>query len=384
VVISSETIVYWELQGDDWVASAPLYLSAIHPSPDKLNVSGAFIRGDYAYFMIDNALVTFNLATSTFTDHYDFSVEGIIPTYFWLMSNGLAVVPQSPSSLVYEPLRLYDSVGGTWQHLLNIDTPRDWGKASRLGADESSIFTRRETRLAGEDVDVVTFFRELQPGTWSEAGHILIPEEGEFVQYVTSIAVSGRGLVIADGVHTITDGRVLYLPDYEYYLDLDGDILPAGWEMEFGYSPDAFDDFDADSDNDGLSGIEEYMHMTSPLNDDTDDDGMPDGWEVQSFLDPLDAGDASLDFDNDGVSNLQEFIDRTNPTDRNSFLARSQPKAPKNGGGGGGAISVWALMILFGQILSNLVAPRRSRLPSDTPIINGPYGAVYDWRARED
>jgi parallel beta-helix repeat protein len=41
---------------------------------------------------------------------------------------------------------------------------------------------------------------------------------------------------------------------------------------------------------------------------DDDNDDMPDVWEIDNGLDPLDAQDASLDSDNDGLTSLQEYL----------------------------------------------------------------------------
>ena len=34
---------------------------------------------------------------------------------------------------------------------------------------------------------------------------------------------------------------------------------------------------------------------------------MPDSWEIENGLDPNDPSDAALDSDNDGLTNLEEF-----------------------------------------------------------------------------
>ena len=55
-------------------------------------------------------------------------------------------------------------------------------------------------------------------------------------------------------------------------------------------------------------------------NPDRDGDGMPDDWERAYALDPNYAGDAALDSDNDGLTNLQEYLSGTNPRDGSSRL----------------------------------------------------------------
>jgi hypothetical protein len=53
---------------------------------------------------------------------------------------------------------------------------------------------------------------------------------------------------------------------------------------------------------------------------DRDGDGIPDDWEIAHGLDPNLATDANLDTDNDGLTNLQEYLAGTNPTNAASVL----------------------------------------------------------------
>jgi hypothetical protein len=70
-------------------------------------------------------------------------------------------------------------------------------------------------------------------------------------------------------------------------VDLDQDGLPNYYETANGLNPvDAFD-AQSDTDQDGLTVLEEYNLGTSPTNDDTDRDTLPDDWEVESGRDPL-------------------------------------------------------------------------------------------------
>lgn len=108
--------------------------------------------------------------------------------------------------------------------------------------------------------------------------------------------------------------------------DTDGDGMPDGWEMHFGYNGSTwvlnplFRDGNLDPDKDMLTNLEEYQmphypgYHTNPLSPDTDGDGMPDGWEVKYArlvfndtldiwvynLNPLDPSDADKDNDQDG------------------------------------------------------------------------------------
>ena len=99
------------------------------------------------------------------------------------------------------------------------------------------------------------------------------------------------------------------------YNDANGDhgrgnfwtVLEAADVIDL-FNPLVAGDRNADSDNDGLSNVEEIAAGTNPLDCDTDNDWMVDGWEVAFGLDPLnlnpqhgtpDNNDAQLNPDND-------------------------------------------------------------------------------------
>jgi hypothetical protein len=68
-----------------------------------------------------------------------------------------------------------------------------------------------------------------------------------------------------------------------------------------------------DSDGDGLSNFQEFLHGTDPSNPDSDGGGAPDGWEVSFGLDPTNRADDYLDTDGDGWDNYREYIAGTDP-----------------------------------------------------------------------
>ena len=120
----------------------------------------------------------------------------------------------------------------------------------------------------------------------------------------------------------LLDGEELfnYLTD-PTSSDTDGDGMPDGWEVKYGLNPldpeDALLDIDNDSfdsdwngnvtDSEIYSNLYEYWNGTNPTNGDTDGDGMPDGWEVYWGFQPLNSSDSSDDPDNDSLINLYEF-----------------------------------------------------------------------------
>ena len=116
----------------------------------------------------------------------------------------------------------------------------------------------------------------------------------------------------------LTDGQEIF----EYQTDplnndTDGDGMPDGWEVRYNMNPKDASDNNTDTDNDGLTNLEEYQHGTDPRDNDTDNDNMPDGWEVTNSLDPL-KNDANGDADDDGLTNLEEYQHGTDPRDNDT------------------------------------------------------------------
>ncbi len=83
--------------------------------------------------------------------------------------------------------------------------------------------------------------------------------------------------------------------------DTDGDGLPDAWEIQYFGGPTAAD-ANADSDNDGLTNLQEFIRGTNPINPDTDGDGLLDGVETATgiWVSPNDTGTHPLNPDTDG------------------------------------------------------------------------------------
>jgi len=95
--------------------------------------------------------------------------------------------------------------------------------------------------------------------------------------------------------------------------DTDDDGLLDGWEVAYGFSPWSAQVPGTDTDNDGLTNLEEQANGTDPRNFDTDGDGLLDGFEVLYGFNPTTAGEETLDPDGDGLDNLGEQTYGTNP-----------------------------------------------------------------------
>lgn len=88
-------------------------------------------------------------------------------------------------------------------------------------------------------------------------------------------------------------------------------------KLLFGYGSSPID---LDTDNDGLSDVEEYENSTNCYQPDSDNDMLSDNWEIQNELDPnksnrfdnQDNNSYDEDPDGDGLTNLDEQFYRTN------------------------------------------------------------------------
>lgn len=193
--------------------------------------------------------------------------------------------------------------------------------------------------------------------------------------------------------------------------DSDSDGMDDDYEKAFDFDPTNANDSAFDTDNDGVSNLDEYLRglnphqpdtdsdgysdgeeissQTNPLeydlhltdrdsdgifdsedrfpfdrnewidndydgvgdNADTDDDndGIPDEWEERYGLDPLSSEDRDLDPDNDGRTNYQEYQDGTDPTvsNKDGSGGGSPTDGDGSSGGGGGSTPVWLLSMLL-------------------------------------
>ena len=91
--------------------------------------------------------------------------------------------------------------------------------------------------------------------------------------------------------------------------DSDGDGLPNWWERHHRLDYTDASDANIDTDNDGLTNLQEFGIGTDPRNGDSDGDLLNDGDEVIRMTDPL-----NIDSDGDGLSDGLEVINYgTNP-----------------------------------------------------------------------
>jgi hypothetical protein len=109
----------------------------------------------------------------------------------------------------------------------------------------------------------------------------------------------------------LSDWDELTIGSDRYNNDTDGDLMPDGWEYQYGLNILVNDSLD-DNDGDMILNIDEFGYNTNPISNDTDNDEMLDKWEIDFGLNPL-VDDSSGDLDMDGLTNLEEYFYSTFP-----------------------------------------------------------------------
>ncbi len=106
--------------------------------------------------------------------------------------------------------------------------------------------------------------------------------------------------------HIYVNGKKLaYRSDHNDALDSDGDGIPDYFEDLHGLAVDNADGTQ-DSDNDGLTNLQEFFINANPNSVDTDNDGISDHLEDLFGLNVV-LDDSGQDADGDGVTNLNEI-----------------------------------------------------------------------------
>lgn len=90
------------------------------------------------------------------------------------------------------------------------------------------------------------------------------------------------------------DGNIANIGSNPTKADSDGDLLLDGFEFANAMPPKQPGNSQHDSDNDGLTDLDEQIHQTDPLNPDSDGDGVTDGIEVRDNADPNDPTDKGI------------------------------------------------------------------------------------------
>lgn len=94
--------------------------------------------------------------------------------------------------------------------------------------------------------------------------------------------------------------------------DKNYNALPDDWEKKYNLKAKQGSASNTDSDNDGLTDLQEYQYHTNPVKADSDSDGISDKWEVTHGSNPI-LIDAKSDSNKNGYTNLQEYRANLNP-----------------------------------------------------------------------
>jgi hypothetical protein len=159
------------------------------------------------------------------------------------------------------------------------------------------------------------------------------------VDVALAFVTTPHGLATADDADGdgIADATEATLGTDPNNPDTDQDGILDGLETDFDETdPLDADSFAVDTDLDGLSDAFEAAIGTDPALVDSDNDGFTDGWDVFLSGDPLDPTlpNSTADSDQDGLSDLDELALETDPantdSDGDSFADGAEVQANTN------------------------------------------------------
>lgn len=376
VIEQQDQLVFYEYVEGQWVEAGPrLWADAAYPTDERLSFGGLLIDGGYAYTKmcrepqtacnLEHKIGVIDLATHSYSDVIDITPFAELNPPYAVQIVGDKMAVQKVSAIensTYEPIKLYSRIDDVWQQTqeshLTISPESQPGGMIFDGQTLMEGFTRD---LYNSVATYHVIFRPDTRGVWMETGRMIFPGGDEFLSAVGSVTTSGKAVAFTWTTVERDISAVGYLEDYEYYLDMDQDGMPVGWEERYGFSDRSYDDFMRDSDEDGIDDRDEFVLITSPVDADTDGDQMPDGWEIDFMLDPTDSSDADTDLDEDGYGAASEYAAGTNPLDSDSKPGGSALEEPSSGSGGGGACSGLVLLLFF-FVRATSILGRRSAM----------------------
>jgi outer membrane protein assembly factor BamB len=236
-------------------------------------------------------------------------------TYAWNKENSRVYFLRdgtSPNDLHYEAIdqtlgHITESGESPYHSSANISQPVRVSVDGRyiiLGS--GAIFDAADITLFGElglqSTDIISIADLIISIDNNDASQKLKIWQFEGLSLRAEMDIAGTGVALApngDELNLITllsDGSLNVSP--VGIVDADQDGLPLWWESLYNFDDNDAADAALDSDNDGLTNLEEFTLKTNPTLDDTDNDGLLDGAEVNTHnTSPLIA-----DTDGDGLS----------------------------------------------------------------------------------
>lgn len=154
-------------------------------------------------------------------------------------------------------------------------------------------------------------------------------------------------------IHFLRESSMQVVPG-PLYPDLDGDLISDAFEAFTGLDPERADDASSDSDNDGLTALEEFFGHSHPGIADTDGDGTDDGTESLLGLKPFDPQSHALAAGGDGqvLFQLFDFAGRVYPC----LVVRTHPgDAAASRIWGSSDLEDWQPVLEFGRPTSSLI-----------------------------
>lgn len=364
---------------DTWSGPVTVSITALFPEDTGYTTRNMYVRNGVAYFQTQDPVGGGAINSIAMVDIADPVVGRTLTVYEYgaeqrhlqphFIGDQMIIKNYADGIDAFSNAKhVYEEQGGVWTHVGQFNA-EFVGPISSSGMYDTGkfLFEVKRGRVFGAgDYHFVMYERD-PIDLWQQAGVISIPNGATSIapplyDYLKLIGGHGDNVFIRHEGDNTVGYRIFEIPDVKYYLDRDNDRMPDGWEAQYGFPAGIQEDYESmDTDGDRLSDADEFLHITSPIDDDTDDDGMPDHYEIQNTFDPLDPIDGGQDFDGDGVSNAQEYRDWTDPLDASSF---KRPVSASGGGGGGGA--GYGLVLLLA--LSGLTRRFRSRGPRRSRI----------------
>ena len=357
----------------EWQETDVLYLSSIRVF-NGYTVTEILVQNGLAYVLFcehtgscsDNrGIAIIDVPSRTVIDYLEIQNPGILALSLF-GDQMLIAAHDLTHAQPYLPTQIYENIAGIWTHVDDVSNSFEWSRRGfNIAQTDETLFDEKSPTIGSNPVDAFVFYQRNASSEWEQHGAILIPTGNGVMRYSYMAGVFGQAVYVVEGT-TGSIARILEVTNYHDYLDRDEDIMPQWWEEMYGFSPDAYNDFENDTDQDGLSDIEEYGYLTSPVSHDTDNDQMSDDWELQYAFDPRDASDADLDFDQDGYSNQYEYLNGMDPHFRDGAADNSQPPYTRPQGGGGSTDLLWAFILLIGSLSRLLGAGQISEISRST------------------
>lgn len=299
-----------EAVSNDWDAAAPEQIIGMDQWQGQRDYAGRVVDGFVTVDVPWRLPVfdgVFTNACITIHGMVKFNAEGsdyrntTLPTYspacpfvapFW---DDLMLVPgRSQVSTVVAGVPGFRRFVVNWKDVARTDDPDASLNFQVVFVESNGVIQLNYGMLSGAQSD----------GSDATIGMQAPPLATTYAAFVPNSIRQGLGLVFRPAYRTDVRAK-----------DSDGDGMPDGWELAYGFNPLCPLDGPGDSDGDGLSNADEAGQLTDPRDFDTDRDALPDGWEVRYGLNPRvpDAGVATDDGDGDGLTGAQEVLAGTDP-----------------------------------------------------------------------